>query len=64
MEGNIMHMIANVPQPVFAFLYLMWGGVKHKYMTFLTPKYAQCRGILKHLISKLTQFTKKIESNH
>ncbi|MDX1538012.1 hypothetical protein [Arsukibacterium sp.] len=35
-----MHMIANVPQPVFAFLYLMWGGVKHKYMTFLTPKYA------------------------
>tara|TARA_B100001059_G_scaffold65438_1_gene61773 strand:- start:53013 stop:53636 length:624 start_codon:yes stop_codon:yes gene_type:complete len=33
-------MISNVPQPVFAFLYLMWGGVKHKYMTFLTPKYA------------------------
>ncbi|MBV2129710.1 hypothetical protein [Arsukibacterium indicum] len=35
-----MHMIANLPRPVFAFLYLMWGGVKHKYMTFLTPKYA------------------------
>lgn len=35
-----MHMIGKVPRHVFAFLYLMWGGVKHKYMTFLTPKYA------------------------
>lgn len=31
-------MINGVPRRVFAFLHMMWGGVKNKYMTFLTPK--------------------------
>ena len=31
-------MIDNLPRNVFSFLYLMWGGVRHRYVTFLTPK--------------------------
>lgn len=30
--------IAGVPRRVFAFLYLMWGGVWCKYVSFITPK--------------------------
>lgn len=30
--------IGGVPRKVFAFLYLMWGGVWCKYVTFISPK--------------------------
>lgn len=30
--------VGGVPRKVFAFLYLMWGGVWCKYVTFITPK--------------------------
>jgi len=31
----------KLPRSVFSFLQMMWGGVRHKYMTFLTPKYVE-----------------------
>lgn len=31
-------MVSEIPKNVFSFLYLMWGGVWCKYVTFLTPK--------------------------
>lgn len=31
-------MINNVPRNVFSFLHTMWGGVRNKYVTFLSPK--------------------------
>lgn len=49
-------MVSEIPKNVFSFLYLMWGGVWCKYVTFLTPN------ILKKSKENIEKLTRDCEA--